>query len=198
MRNRSHISLLTLGLLLSLQPQEMYAGSFVSDMWNVVTDPFKIGKASATLSQSAERSLIQLQALEGIANAHVSDRLEQIRSILREALNGTDKIVQDATLQMLGLEQQINQDALDFLYKTQCAAEVAATATMQRGFAELITNLRKANPGVKILGVKLAELSADEVTITDPDQAYVSTKDVLIEKADKEWTDDTPAFEILS
>lgn len=52
-----------------------------TDLHGVVTDPFKLGQASRELSSSLERTMLQLQQLEGITNAHVQERLEQIRSI---------------------------------------------------------------------------------------------------------------------
>lgn len=80
------IALASIGLGGSYSPS--YAGNVFQDMWGVATDPLKLSAASKELSESAERIMIQLSQLEGVANAHIDQRLEQMRSIIKDALNG--------------------------------------------------------------------------------------------------------------
>jgi ribosomal protein S6 len=68
--------------------------------------------------------LNQLGALEGKADDDVKHRLEQMRSILQEALDGVQADIDDATGKMLALEAQINQDAIYFLDAAECATDV--------------------------------------------------------------------------
>jgi hypothetical protein len=70
-------------------------------------DPIGLDRASKTLSDSLQRTLIQLQALESQANYDAQQRLEQIRSIVEEVLKGTQEAIDDATAKMLTLEGQI-------------------------------------------------------------------------------------------
>jgi hypothetical protein len=97
-------------LLASFAPS--LAGNFFEDAWGVVTDPLKLGKASSVLAESLQRPLIQLQALEAQGNYDVQQRLEQIRSILHDAIGGTQDTIALATKNMLALEGQINADAV--------------------------------------------------------------------------------------
>src|ERR1700744_2651333 len=133
--------------MLSVTANEAKANVF-GDVWGVVTDPLGLRRASQTLSESVERSLIQLTALESVANNDVKARLEQIRSIVTDALSGQRALIDQAVLNMNQLEASINRDAVNLLYRAQCAAEVAATTTSQRLFASLISNLRKSDPRV--------------------------------------------------
>ena len=183
-------------LLASASPA--ICGNIFQDAWGVVTDPFKLGKASSELSQSLERTMAQLSILESQTNYDVQQRLEQIRSIVRDALDGTQAIIDDATTRMLALEAQINADAIKLIYRAQCATEVVLNDQLQRSFAQLISNLKKANPGVTILGIRVIDLDVSDIKIDYPDQAYISTRAAVLDSLKKTVTDKSKAYDILS
>jgi hypothetical protein len=174
------------------------AGNVLEDAYAVVTDPLKLGKASSELSASLERTLNQLNALESKTTYDVQQRLEQIRSILHDAIDGTQAIIADATKRMLELEASINADAIKLIYRAQCATEVVLLDQAQRSFIQLISDLKKADPGVTILGIRVLDLKVNDVKIDYPDQAYISTKKAVLDALGKAVSDKSKAYEILS
>jgi hypothetical protein len=172
-----------------------YAGSFVDDVWGVVTDPLKLSTASSTLSDSLSRTLAQLAPLEGKANYDVQARLEQIRSIIREALAGGDAAIDKAILQMKQLEAQINADAIQLIYRSQCLA-VNVDAEIQKTVADLVDKLIKANFQGVIAHIPIASLKASPIVIQQPDVVYRSARAEALNVLDKNVTDETPAYEI--
>jgi hypothetical protein len=142
--------------------------------------------------------MIQLQSLEGVTNAHVTERLEQIRSILRDAISGAEDAIKRATADMLALEAQINNDAVNLVYTAKCAADITLLDTAQKAFGKFITTIRNADPSLKIFGIKVIDLSTNEVQITNPDIAYTSTRSAVMTLLDKTITDDSKAYDILS
>ena len=172
--------------------------NFFTEVGNVVTDPIKLRAASSDLSDSLERSLIQLNVLEAQVNYDAQERLEQIRTIAKEAIGGTDTVIANATQKMLALEAKINTDALDKIYRIECGVQKVLMDQLQRGFAQLIANVKKANAGISILGIKIINLDVNEIEINNPDQAYISTKEAILTALDAKVTEDSKAYEILS
>jgi hypothetical protein len=68
---------------------------------------------------------------------------------------------------------------------------------LQRAFAEAISNIVKANPGITFLGVKLTGVDANPVVIDDPDQAYRNLKALRYEALAK-LKDTSDGYEIVS
>ncbi|AWM06100.2 hypothetical protein [Bradyrhizobium symbiodeficiens] len=188
--------LVTSAVFISTSPA--VSGNAFQDVWGVATDPLKLEKSASELSQSLERTMAQLGALESQANYDLEQRLEQIRSIVHDALNGTRDIVADATKRMLALEAQVNADAIKLIYRAQCAAEVVLMDQLQRSFAQLIANLKRADPSVTILGARVISLDISDVKIDYPDQAYLSTEATVLAALKKSVNDGSKAYEILS
>jgi hypothetical protein len=168
------------------------------DIWGIATDPLKLDRSSKTLADSLARTMLQLKELEKQVNYDATARLEQIRSIVQEALRGSEAAIERAERAMLTLEQQINQDAINLLFRAQCAVEVALMDQAQRAFAAFIGNLIKADPSVKILGIKVIDLGANNIQITDPDQAYISSKSAALTALNQNQKDNSRAYSILS
>jgi len=174
------------------------ADNAFQDAWGVATDPAGLKKTSKELSDSVERTMIQLKELEGIVNGHVTDRLEQIRSIIHDALGGTDAVIQKAIASMSALEKQVNLDAINLIYVAKCAADVTLQDTAQKAFADLLSTVQQANPSIQFLGLKIIDLKTKNVKITAPDAAYISAKAVTMADLEKSTTDGSKAYEILS
>src|SRR5260221_6333085 len=87
-----------------------YPGDVLQDTWEVVSDPIGLSRSSKELSDSVQRTIIQLNQFEGVANSHVKERLEQIRSILHDAIGGTDEAIKKAMAAMRDIERQVNID----------------------------------------------------------------------------------------
>jgi hypothetical protein len=98
---------------------------------------------------------------------------------------------------MLALEGAINADAVRLIYRAQCASRVALD-DLQRSFAGLIANLKRADLAVQVLGVRVLDLGANNIVIDDPDQAYWSTKADALAKLEREISDNSKAYQILS
>lgn len=186
------------GLLLLMLSVHTAEANFFQDVWGVVTDPLKLQKSSSTLSDSVERSLIELKALEGTTNGHVQERLDQIRSIVNSAIGGTNDAIASAISQMNQLERQINDDAVNIIYRGQCVIEVGTMDQIQRMYADFIANLRESEPGISIFGIKIISISAKKVDVTDPDKAFFSLKEAVLKRLRSDIKDDTSAYDILS
>jgi hypothetical protein len=191
--------MVTVVLFLSM-PISVSATTALQDVWGIATDPLKLGKASSELSASLERTMAQLAILESQTNYDVRERLEQIRRILKDVVIDAQSTVAEATRGMFALEAAINADAIKLIYAAQCATEVALMDQFQRSFAQLITNLKKADPSVTILGVRILSLNTNDVQIDQPDQAYISAKTIVFNNLndDKKVNDDSKAYDILS
>lgn len=185
MRPIRAIALMTFVLLASM------SSATAANLWDVVTDPVGIVRGSSTLAASLERTLAQLTALEGRIDYDVQQRLEQIRSILNDTIENAEKA-------MLALERQINADAIRLLYRAKCFTEVALMDQFQRSFSQLIANIKKANPAISILGIRIINLDVGEIKIDFPDQAYISTKEALIGALREKKNNDFSAYTILS
>ncbi len=64
---------------------------FLEDGWGVVTDPRGLKKPAGVFSDRVEGTLIQLGELEGVAN--IEDRLERIRFIVKDLIDGTQTTI---------------------------------------------------------------------------------------------------------
>ena len=192
------ITTLALSLLITVALQLGSArANFFQDVWGVVTDPLGLRRSSATLSDAVERALIQLRELERDANSDVRERLEQIRSIVREALSGADGAIAKALAAMLELEARTNQDALRLIYRAQCSVSDLQTQ-FRETLARMIVDLKNANPGVDIFGYRAISTGINGIVIENPDQAYRSTRDATLAALNKKLTDKSDAYEILS
>lgn len=165
---------------------------------NVLNDPLGLRGTSRELSEGVERALAQLNALEKSANKHVEERLEQIRSIVKDALKGGQEAIDKAVVEMNRLETQINKDAIEFLYRAQCLAEKGLMDQAQRAFSTFIENFIKADPKIVLFGIKIVSASAEPIVITDPDKAYFSTKAAVIARLNKDTSDNSLAYDMLS
>lgn len=185
-------------------PTPAFAGGFVDDVWGVVTDPLKLGKASSELSDTVDRTLSGLRELETKTNKDVTDRIEKLRAIVTDVLDAVDKrsaelqqTVDRALRSAKEIEQQTYRDAIDLIYRAQCTVEVFTSDQLQRAISQSIESIRQSNPGITFLGIKFAGIGVKSITITDPDQAYISTKKYYLSKL-KVLKDDDPAIGILS
>jgi hypothetical protein len=161
-------------------------------------DPFGLSSSSKELSEAAQRIMIQLRELEGIANYDVKQRLEQVRSIMRDAVSGVEDVIHLAMTAMLILESQVNQDAVRLIYIAKCQADVLLMTDAQKAFSQFIAKIIKADTSIKIFGIRVIDLTANNIDITEPDQAYISTKTAVLTELNKKTSDASKAYEILS
>jgi hypothetical protein len=190
------IMLLCALLIIPCRPE---AASFLSDVWGVVTDPLKLGKASQELSNAIERTLAGLRDLEQTANQDVKARIDQLRTITTEVIAAVDRnalnlrdIVDGSLRKVQDIEEKTYRDAIELIYRGQCTAEVFTSDQLQRSLAQVIENIIQANPGVTFLGIRVAGVNLKSVTITDPDKAYISAKRYYLERL-KILKDNDPA-----
>lgn len=187
------------GFLIFFTPNLVaHAGNFLEDAWGVVTDPVKLKASSSTLAASVERSLIELGHLEGVVNNHAQERLQQIRSIIADALGGTRDVIADAEKRMLAVEQAIYVDAKKLLYEVQCKTEVLLSDQLQRSLAGIIAELNAADPSIRIFGVTIIDLSLKKIIVDDPDKAYRSAREAKLALLSRTINDNSDAYLIVS
>lgn len=178
--------------------QDARAKSFLADLWGVATDPLKLGQASTTVASSAQRILIELDQLQARTNYDITQRLEQVRSIIQETMSGTRDLIADAELRIKRLEAAIYQDAMRLLHEAECVPETVLNDQLPRSFATLLNQFQRAEPGVRLFGVRIISAGTNEVTVEDPDKAYLSAETKAFEILRKTVTDKTPAYQIVS
>ena len=69
---------------------------------------------------------------------------------------------------MTELETQVNGDAVKLIYRAQCAVEQAVMDQAQRAFAQLVSDLNQAHPGIKLLGITILSTDIKDIKITNP------------------------------
>jgi hypothetical protein len=169
------------------------SGNVFQDVWGVITDPLKLRASSSELSASVERALLQLNQLEGRADYDIKARLEQIRSILREALDGGEAALKNALDRMTALEKQINEDAFALIARAECAVE-NVNARLQVALSDIMKQLIKADPRIEIAGLKASEFIVNPVPIQDANEAYKDARTKAFTALDKDhFTDQSEA-----
>jgi light-regulated signal transduction histidine kinase (bacteriophytochrome) len=173
------------------------SGNFFQDLLGVVTDPLKLKAASSELSESIERSLIQLNELESKTNYDVQQRLQQIHAIADEIIQKGDAAVADALNRMTALERKINNDAFALIARAECAAE-NVNARLQVALVDIMKQLIKADPRVEIAGFKAAEFIVNPVPIQNANEAYMDAKRKAFAALDKDhFKDQSDAAQIF-
>jgi hypothetical protein len=170
------------------------SGNMFEDVWGIATDPLKLRAASTELSSSVERTLIQLNALEGQANYDVQARLEQIRSIVKEANTDTNNAFDRMTV----LEKEVDEQAFALIARAECASE-NVNGRLQVAFSDLIKHLIEADPKIVVAGIKAVELVANPVVIEDPNKYYKGAKAAAFAALNNKiiFTDKSEASEIF-
>lgn len=174
------------GALIPFLASPAKANTVGDDFSGILTDPLKLGKASDNILQAVERMqamLSQAASLEATANAHLAARIQDVKDIVTNVLNAVDQqvgnlkqIIADAELNIALLEAKIFQDIKAILYQVQCVAQNIGTQQLQQAIVSSIATLKAADPGIKILGIKIVGTNLNTVEVQDPDQMYRSMK----------------------
>ena len=121
-----------------------------------------------------------------------------MRSILKDAITSGETVIDEVTNKMHDLEDKINQDAINLIYRAQCATQTVMMVQMQQSFAQFIKNVRDADPGIRILGITLVRFHVNEIRVANPDDAYITAKAAVLAKLDKDVKDNTSALRHFS
>jgi hypothetical protein len=196
--------------ILSAFPSTSFAysgglGDAVGDAVGIVTDPVKLGRASDNLLQAVQpinAMLPQVAGLEGKTNDDLRDRIAQVQAIVDRVIAAVDQnvsnlqsIVAEAEHQMNDLENKIFLDAQALLRQVQCLAHDMLTVQVPQGFASALRELRQADPSIRIFGLKVGDLTTNDVQVEDPFGAYMSAKQQLLNSLDQ-LGPDAPAYSI--
>jgi hypothetical protein len=138
-----------------------------------------------------------LQQLEGVAYAHVNETLKQIRAILKEAVDGSEAVIANATRAMLEIEARVNEDALRLIYTTKCAVDVTLKSSAEEALASLLNQVSQARPTVRFLGITILDLSTKKLTINNPNVAYQSAKKETVDALTREIKENSSASRIF-
>ena len=176
-------------------PSPATSGNVFRDVWGVVTDPLKLKASSGELSASVERTLIQLNALEGKIDYDVKARLEQISIDSQGCIGRGNAAISNALNGMTALEKQINEDAFKLIARAECAAE-NVNARLQVALSNIMKQLIVANPRLEVAGFKAAEFIVNPVPIQDANVTYKAAK-TAADSALNKLTDSSEASEIF-
>lgn len=176
------------------------AANVVDDAWGIATDPLKIGKAADAakdLAASVERTMTELQAMESTANQDVKARIEQVAQIVNGVTTAVDqnvddigRIVDDSLKQIRDLEAKTNEDAVKFLYRGQCVAQVAVTQQLSDAIKTATDSLNQAKPGLFAFGWRIISWGSDPVSFKDPDVAYRELRETYFQRLNDIKPDD--------
>lgn len=155
----------------------------LDDAAGLVTDPLNAGSAAKTASDALDRALIQLKLIQEETDRDIRDYLSEIDSIARlitESIEQTGQRAENTLLELAAraeaLEERIYQDAIDIVYRVQCASEVFATDSLKRALADAVNTLRAADPNFTFFGLRVAGTEIEPIDIPDPDIAYRAVK----------------------
>lgn len=186
-------TILVLVISMMLLPAGAHAG-LVEDAWGVATDPLKLGKAGDSAVQvaaSIERTVRELQDLEGKTNLDVRDRMDQMRQIVEGLQTAVSQNVEnlgaiaDASLtRVSAIEAQTNLDAINLIYRAQCLAQGVVDQQIPKAIQEALDRLNQSEPGISFLGIKILKFKAKSVPLDDPDIAYRTLRAGYFERLD--------------
>lgn len=164
----------------------------IPDFSGVLTDPFKLGRASDNILQSVERMQLMLNKvgeLEATTNADLAARIGEVKVIIDKVIDAADRdlvtlkqIIAQAEADIASLENTIYHDVERILDRVQCVAQNMATIQLQQAVASAADALNQADPSIKLLGFKIIDLRTSKVQITDPDLAYTSIRDGYLKR----------------
>jgi hypothetical protein len=164
----------------------------------VVSDPLKFGRLSENFKQTVLQALSQIDALADKADAIAKNRLEQVRSIIDDAIKGGMAAESQAMADINSLESKIVSDVQLILSDIQCASIVAAQGTLQNAIIQALKNVGKTNPTLKIGGYKVAEISiSSPPDLPAADKIFYETRDGLLSNL-KNLKDGDGAYTIIS
>jgi hypothetical protein len=159
----------------------------LSDIGGVITDPFKLGKASENILESVNRINAMLQELEGKTNQDLKDRIAQVQTLVDGVISAVDRNVKDvkeivanAEAQINKLEEKIVSDAEELLHKVQCTVRVILDQEIENGLTKIVEQLRSANPALRLFGIPIANITVRQIKTEDPFDAYLETKAALL------------------
>ena len=126
--------------------------------------------------------MIQLGQLQSKTDLDIRNYLSEvdkivsnINSTIRNEGDRAERILLMLSDRAMNLEKLVHQDAINAIWRAQCAAEVVATDTLQRSLAEAINTIRMSEPSFNVFGLP-AKIEIKPVDIRDPDIAYRAIK----------------------
>jgi hypothetical protein len=201
---------------LILPPEADSAGSperhVLSDVAGIVVDPLKIERGSENvlkstkiISASLDRTLLQLKQLQEKTDLDIRSYLAQIDEIVT-SVNSTiyeegqrvEQIILTLADKAESLENQAHQDAIDLIWRVQCAIEVTATDTVQRALADALNSIRASEPTFVVFGIPTGKLNLQPVDIKDPDIVYRAIKKKRLQWLNEDLTENDDAYIIRS
>jgi hypothetical protein len=192
-----YLTTVSIVLLLSALGSSAKADVF-GDLARIATDPLKLDSSSERVKEATENIMSQIPGLLDQANSIGQQRLAQLQTILNTTVAGGISLEDHAFAQLTTLEKQVNSDAINFLYRAHCAALVTLQQDVQKAAVTAVQNLSKEKPTLTLFGVRIASLTADQVSISEPDQTYVQTRDLVISHLNSDITETSNAYEIVS
>jgi hypothetical protein len=174
--------------------------NIVGDAWGIATDPFKLAKASDNILEAINRindTINSVRSVEGKTNADVKDRLDQVQGIVDAVVSGARTDIREATQEVEALEAKIYADLMDVLQQVECVAEDVAVEELPQAIANALNLVNEANIHIDIFGIKVINLQSNQIQITDPDAAYVTTRNAYLAYI-RTLGPDAPAYTIVS
>lgn len=204
-------SLLFLILLLSLSAV-VQGKTVVQDTTDIITDPFKIGEASENIARSVDqivdgldRTLLNIKEIQSETDEDIRDYLSQVDSMV-ESFNETVTTAgkqMETSLAVLAnevkeLENQVYKDAIDLIWRAQCAATVLIEETAKKALADMLNKLKESKPKIIVFGMTIGEAEIGEMDILDPDLVYRAVKQNRLKFLNDTLTKHSDAYSIKS
>lgn len=164
----------------------------LSDVSGIVTDPFKLGRASDDILQSVNQINAVLRELEGRTNQDLRDRVAEVQRLVDDMISAVDRNREDIKEFIRTTQTQINQlevtivrDAEQLLNKFHCTVRAVLDQDLETGLAKIIDQLRKANPALTLFGIPIMKITVQQIKSKDPFDAYLQTKAALFAEYQK-------------
>ncbi len=173
-----------ISLLLSQWASAAEAG-FVSDAWRILTDPFKLDKSTSNLLETVERAAIHAERLEGKVNDDVRKRLDQVDTIVKDALARMDGSIDKVDAVANKALDHINDIQIDIFKNTsqlvKCSTTVSADIVLSK-LAGSLNDLGMRRPRVAIFGYDVIEVKFDKSDFDSPIGGFRKYKEMLDRK----------------
>jgi len=136
--------------------------------------------------------------LIGKTNEMANERIADLRSILDEALAGGGTFEAKTFDDLNKLEAKIMADVDKEIFIARCAAITTLNGTAQEAIAKALAHIGESEPTLTIFGIPIFRLRFHKVDIDHPDEAYFAAKSRVLTTLEKDITDTTNAYKIIS
>ncbi|MBS7534822.1 hypothetical protein KHC28_14255 [Ancylobacter sonchi] len=172
---RKHLICAVFVFPLAVQPAN---ADFFGDVWGVVTDPFKIGRASENIVHAVERAAIHISRIQKDIDSSAEARINQIQGVLRDTKLNLDDSIDKALTRISSISDKLFLDTSNLV---RCSTEEAARS-IQDHLSQSLNDLGRRKPRIAVFGWTILTAEIDSQDITSPIASFREVKAIYDQK----------------